>query len=155
MWTTCWRFPPPTNKFESGYLGLMTFGGSVTYQDVKYTDLGDGATAPGLTGLEVTGSSLELTPEFDPDVSNYTYFAGYADSITVTPSAADDVTLTIAATGPEGEIFAAEAIASGDSKEIPLQVGSNTVSHYGGEGRRHHGYHHQGDQEGKLRLYGG
>ena len=116
------------DKFESGYLGLMTFGGSVTYQDVKYTDLGDDATAPGLTGLEVAGGSLELTPEFDPDVSGYTYFAGYADSVTVTPTAEAGTNLTIAATGPEGEIFAAEAIASGDSKEIPLQVGSNTVS---------------------------
>ena len=116
------------DKFESGYLGLMTFGGSVTYQDVKYTDLGDGATAPVLTGLEVTGSSLELTPEFDPDVSNYTYFAGYADSITVTPSAADDVTLTIGATGPEGTILEETDIASGEGKEIALQVGSNTVS---------------------------
>ena len=73
------------DKFESGYLGLMTFGGSVTYQDVKYTDLGADATAPGLTGLEVTGGSLELTPEFDPEVTGYTYFAGYADSVTVTP----------------------------------------------------------------------
>ena len=116
------------NKFTEGYLGLMTFGGSVTYQDVKYTDLGDDATAPGLTGLEVAGGSLELTPEFDPDVSGYTYFAGYADSVTVTPTAEAGTNLTIAATGPEGEIFAAEAIASGDSKEIPLQVGSNTVS---------------------------
>ena len=116
------------DQFESGYLGLMTFGGSVTYQDVKYTDLGADATAPGLTGLEVAGGSLELTPEFDPEVTNYTYFAGYADSVTVTPTAEADTNLTIAATGPEGEIFAAEAIASGNSKEIPLQVGTNTVS---------------------------
>ncbi len=116
------------DQFTEGYLGLMTFGGSVTYQDVKYTDLGDGATAPVLTGLEVTGSSLELTPDFDPEVTNYTYFAGYADSITVTPSAADDVTLTIAATGPEGTILEETDIASEEGKEIALQVGSNTVS---------------------------
>lgn len=115
------------DQFAEGYLGLMTYGGSVTYQDVMYTDLGDAATAPVLSGLEVTGGSMALTPAFDPDVSSYTYFAGMADSIAVKPSAAAGTTLTISASGPEGTILEATAVESGEEKEIPLQIGSNTV----------------------------
>ncbi|MBC8570615.1 GH32 C-terminal domain-containing protein [Zongyangia hominis] len=116
------------DKFpDAGYLGLMTFGGAVTYQDVNYTELNAGEV-PALTGLEVEGGTLGLSPDFDPDVLNYSVFAGTADSVKVIPTAADGTTLTIGASGASGVVLEDTAINSGEGKEITLPVGETTIN---------------------------
>ena len=116
------------DEYSGGYLGLLNFNGNFTFQDVYYTPIEDDTT-PALTGLEIDGEDLVLSPEFDPSIVNYNLYAGRNnETITVTPTAEEGTSLTISAVGPDGVVLEEKAIASGEGQEISLPVGDTTIT---------------------------
>lgn len=51
------------DEYSGGYLGLLNFNGNFTFQDVYYTPI-ESSEVPELTGLEVTGDDIVLSPRF-------------------------------------------------------------------------------------------
>ena len=88
----------PNPVTTGGRLGLLTFTGSVTYQNLTHKVISD---KPALTTLDITGA--ELKPTFDADVYGYKMTVPHnVDSIELTPTAAAGCSAVVSAIDKTG-----------------------------------------------------
>ncbi|MDF9825774.1 fructan beta-fructosidase [Breznakia sp. PF5-3] len=79
------------NDYQSGRFGLLTWNSTVVYQNVKQTPI-TASNYPKLTGLELLGDDVILTPEFNEDTIAYAgYIPRKSESIKIKASSDNDL----------------------------------------------------------------
>ncbi|MBC8571197.1 cadherin-like beta sandwich domain-containing protein [Zongyangia hominis] len=113
-------------SYPSGKLGLLICNSTSVFQDVLYTPVD--ANTVKLSGLSVTGVKEMIPATFDANTYAYTASVPYAtEKITVTPSAADGVNMTMAVFNKKtGEQTLSVDNVSG-AVEVSLAEGENTL----------------------------
>lgn len=101
-------------NFAGGYLGLMTYDGNVTFNNVTYSI----TEAPVLSRLEVSGA--ELNEKYDASLLTYTAeVATEITSVNIKASAGDKCQITVSGKQVESGMA---------SVDIPLNIGYNAIS---------------------------
>lgn len=101
----------------SGKLGLMTWNGNVSYQNVKYTEITE-ANTPQLTDLTINNDASEIDKQIDFMKGQYVYIGYVKNKVTsVSLRAQTGNGSKVVATNSNGEIV--------DINNLPVNVGKN------------------------------
>lgn len=116
------------STYKTGRLGLLTFNGTVVYQNVYHTALNENKI-PRLKDLTLEG--VNLRPEFDPNVFTYEAIVPFSTtSVKVIPSAHNSTVKVGAVTQDHTTVILEDTVveSGGQSPDINLPVGVSYVT---------------------------
>lgn len=116
------------NDYTSGYFGLLTWNGSMTYQNVKQTAI-RASDLPTLKGLEILGNEVILSPTFSEEEIFYTGFLSRKSESIQIKAESDAADLSVSLLDGNGVklVDSKPLISSVVSDEIAVPVGESNL----------------------------